>query len=120
MSNDKEVDLDQGFIEQAPAIDPDKEGSTKEQVQELATKMAALIKEYDVNALVVVQGETGTMCMSDGNIHPTKAVAVMQLICAGVFGGVADENDKDFLDQLSQSMARRMGVGDSVPKIIYN
>ena len=120
MSDDNELDLDQGFIQAQLDVDPDTVGATKEDIQDMAGQISAVIKSFNCNALVVLQGEDGTMCMSDGNISPTKAVAVMQLICAGVFGGLADENDKVFLDALSQSLARRMRVEDSVPKIIYN
>lgn len=119
MSDDK-VNLDKGFIEQAPAVDPDLVGASKEEVAELADKLRANIKELNCNALILVQGEDGTMCLSDGNILPTKAMNVMQLICAGVFAGVADDNDRQFLDQLSQSLARRMNIEESIPKILVN
>lgn len=120
MSEEKKPNIDTGFIENNHEIDLELEGITMEEVGALCEEITALIKGKNCNALLVVQGETGAMCISEGKIVPTKALHVMQLICAGVFSGIADNDERHILSAVSDSLAKKLGAGQEIPKIIYN
>jgi len=120
MSEDNKLDVDQGYIQEQKEIDIELVGITADEVAALCTKINDLIKAENCNGLLVIQGEAGAMCISEGKIVPTKALHVMQLLCAGVFSGLADDDERHILDAVSQSMAKKLGAGAEIPKIIYN
>ncbi len=109
---------DEGSRPEVKGIDVDDTtvGISKAEVTKLCNATLEAFKAVNCNVLLVVQGEDGSLCVSDGSIVPTMAMHVVQVISAGVFSHYADDAEREVLAAVAASIAAKFAEHVPPPK----